>query len=210
MLVLEKKQDLEMSATQRTLTAAKNTLRKDLKRKLRSMSSEEKTRQSKLIAEKLISLDAYKACRSLSLYMSMPSEVSTNDVMDHVFESGKRMYIPHYYGDTMKMVLLRDREDFKNLPLTSWNIKQPADDDDSRPCALDGDGLDVIVVPGLGFTRDGLRLGRGRGYYDNYFRNYELKFGKRPFLVGLAYSCQVLDDLPADELDVKIDQILHP
>lgn len=199
-----------MSAGQRTLTAAKQALRKELKKKLKSMSREEKTKQSKLVTEKLFSLDAYQNCRSLSLYLSMPSEVCTNDVMDHVFKTNKALYIPHYVGDTMKMVLLRDRNDFDNLPLTPWNIKQPADDDDSRPCALDGDGLDLIVVPGLGFTRDGLRLGRGRGYYDNYFRNYEMKFGKRPLLIGLGYSCQILDDLPADELDVKIDQILYP
>lgn len=200
---------LRMSGVQRTLTAAKQALRKELKQKLKSMSNDEKTTESRIITDKLVSLDVFKSCRSLSLYMSMPTEVSTYAVMDHVFSSQKRLYIPHYHGDKMKMVLLRDQQDFDSLPVTSWNIKQPADDD-LRQCAMDGEGLDIIVVPGLGFTRGGLRLGRGRGYYDNYFRQYELKFGNKPYLIGLAYSNQVLDDLPADEFDVKLDCLLYP
>ena len=194
----------------RTLQSAKQALRKELKRSLKSMSCEESSKESQAIFNKLISMDVFRNSQSLSLYMSMPGEVQTNELMRYCFENEKKCFIPHYEGDNMKMVLLKDRRDYDSLPLTAWNIKQPADDD-VRHDAMDEDGgLDVIVVPGLGFTHNGLRLGRGKGYYDNYFRRYEEKFKKRPLLIGLAYTCQIVEDLPADEFDIKLDQVLYP
>ena len=53
------------------------------------------------------------------------------------------------------------------MPTTKWNIKQPSDDD-IREEALENGGLDLMLVPGMAFTEDGKRLGRGKGYYDTY------------------------------------------
>ena len=198
-----------MSST-RTLRSAKQALRKELKKHLKSMSSEERSKQSQTVFNKLISTDAFRDSKSLSLYMSMPGEVETNELMKYCFQFGKKCFIPHYKGDLMKMVLLENQADYDSLPLTAWNIKQPADDDVRHDAMNEDGGLDVIIVPGLGFTRDGLRLGRGRGYYDNYFRKYEEKFKKRPLLVGLSYTCQIVEDLPADEFDIRLDQVLYP
>jgi len=193
----------------RTLKTAKQSLRKEMKKRLKSLPLKERSRESNIVTEKLLSLDVFEKSRSLSLYLSMPSEVHTNDIMKRVFECNKKCFIPHYTTDSMRMVLLSDQADYDALPVTSWNIKQPADDD-VRADVMDEGGLDLIVVPGLGFTPSGLRLGRGKGYYDNYFRSYVEKFQKRPYLVGLAYSCQMVDNLPADEFDVKLDQVLYP
>ena len=197
-----------MSAS-RSLQSAKQALRKDLKSRLRKLSPEERSHQSKTIFKKLISTDFFKKSKTLSLYLNMPSEVDTNDLLKYCFDSGKRCFIPHYTEKDMKMVLLKDLQDYDNLQLTAWNIKQPSDDE-IRVDIMDEGHLDLIVVPGLGFTRSGLRLGRGKGYYDNYFRKYEVKFGERPYLVGLAYSCQMVDDLPADEFDITVDEVLSP
>ena len=193
----------------RALRTAKQQLRKEIKKRLKSLSPEDRARESKIVTDKLLSLDVFKQSRSLSLYLSMPSEVHTNEILKHVFESEKKCFLPHYTADSMRMVLLRDQADFDSLPVTAWNIKQPADDD-VRADAMDEGGLDLIIVPGLGFTHSGLRLGRGKGYYDNYFRSYVEKFQKRPYLVGLAYQCQMVDSLPADEFDVKLDVVLFP
>ncbi|XP_057312202.1 5-formyltetrahydrofolate cyclo-ligase-like [Hydractinia symbiolongicarpus] len=199
-----------MSTVQRTLRAAKQAVRKELRAKLNNLSDEEKARQSRVITEKLFSLDVYKNCQSLSLYMSMRSEVYTDDILADVFKTKKKCFIPHYIGDDMKMVLLKDQEDYNNLPLTAWNIKQPANEE-IRECAIDsGTGLDVIIVPGLGFTKEGCRLGRGKGYYDGYFRKYEAKFQKKPITIGLGYTCQILDSIPVDEFDVQLNHVLFP
>lgn len=198
-----------MQPPQRTLRAAKQLLRKEIKARLKGLSNEEKSQQSRIVTNKLLSLECYQNSRTLSVYLSMPNEVDTQDILADIFEKQKKCFIPHYAGDEMKMVTLKDQKDYDDLPVTSWNIKQP-DDAEARACAIDEGGLDVVIVPGLGFTRTGLRLGRGKGYYDNYFRKHEQLLNKKPVLIGLAFECQMVDELPADEFDVNLDLVLHP
>ena len=90
-----------------------------------------------------------------------------------------------YYmrSSKMDMVRLIDKQDYMDLPLTKWNIKQPAVED-VREEGLDGeDGLDLILVPGLAFTKTGARCGRGRGYYDTYLARARDIMGRSPATV---------------------------
>ncbi|XP_015750247.1 PREDICTED: 5-formyltetrahydrofolate cyclo-ligase-like isoform X3 [Acropora digitifera] len=82
-------------------------------------------------------------------------------MVQDIFQTKKDCFVPRYIGSNMDMVKLDSMEDFFSLPLTSWNIRQPAEDDEREEALLSG-GLDLIVVPGLGFTKHGLRLGRGK------------------------------------------------
>lgn len=108
----------------------------------------------------------------------------------------------------MDMVRLYDLDDYDKLPLTKWNIKQPADDE-VREEALDTEGgLDLILIPGLAFTRAGERCGRGRGYYDAYLAKVQQKQGGLPATVALAFKEQILEEVPTDHHDVRIDKVL--
>nr|CAD7599414.1 unnamed protein product [Timema genevievae] len=69
-------------------------------------------------------------------------------------------------------------------------------------------GLDLIVVPGLAFSRQGARLGRGKGYYDTYLTKCRQLQNTPPVTVGLAFKQQVLDNIPTQEFDVKMDHVL--
>lgn len=121
----------------------------------------------------------------------------------HNYRSGKKCYIPRYFKDPqkpMEMVHLKDMDDYDNLPLTKWNIKQPPEDED-RALA---ENLDLILIPGLAFSPDGKRLGRGKGYYDNYLKGM---IGAKT--VALAFKEQVLEDVPVGENDVIIHKVLY-
>ena len=65
-----------------------------------------------------------------------------------------------------------------------------------------------MLVPGLAFSRSGSRLGRGKGFYDNYLHKYRQQFGKFPVTMALAFNEQVLPEVPVTENDVKIDFVL--
>jgi len=66
-----------------------------------------------------------------------------------------------------------------------------------------------MLVPGLAFTRSGKRLGRGKGYYDNYLQRYRQVAGMRPvFTIALAFKQQIFDNIPTSEYDVNIDMVL--
>jgi 5-formyltetrahydrofolate cyclo-ligase len=66
------------------------------------------------------------------------------------------------------------------------------------------DQIDLFVVPGLGFTRDGKRLGRGGGYYDATLRAASARSRR----VGLAFGDQIVDTMPTNADDVDMDLVV--
>ena len=111
-------------------------------------------------------------------------------------------------SNRMDMVRLHDLEDYNKLPVTKWNIKQPSDDDDREEALDSEEGLDLILIPGLAFTKAGERCGRGKGYYDTYLAKVQQKQRIHPTTVALAFKEQILEEVPTDDHDVRIDQVL--
>ncbi|CAH1254728.1 MTHFS [Branchiostoma lanceolatum] len=179
------------------------------------MTEEEKHRQSELLTQRLISNPKYQASKQVSLYLSFSNEVATEGILRHIFQSGKRVFIPRYVGDKMDMLRLLSQEDYDSLPLTKWHIKQPPDDDNTREDALltayffpPLGGLDLIIMPGLGFTPEGHRIGRGKGYYDSYLKKCAVLPSGRPYTIALAFSEQMCDHIPVSEHDMTVDEVL--
>uniref|UniRef100_A0A673TLC0 5-formyltetrahydrofolate cyclo-ligase n=1 Tax=Suricata suricatta TaxID=37032 RepID=A0A673TLC0_SURSU len=71
-------------------------------------------------------------------------------------------------------------------------------------------GLDLIFMPGLGFDKHGNRLGRGKGYYDAYLtRCLQQQRGAKPYTMALAFREQMCLQVPVDEHDVRVDEVLY-
>ncbi|SPO42088.1 related to 5-formyltetrahydrofolate cyclo-ligase [Pseudozyma flocculosa] len=128
------------------------------------------------------------------------------------------------FATDMVMLRLRDLAEYEAMKLNRWGIKEPEltyQDGTLREEALTestgGDGLDLILAPGVAFDVDGGRLGHGKGYYDRYFTRADQWAQGRgrpgPVTVALALSQQVLASelrVPADERDHVLDAILSP
>ena len=226
-----------ISATKRSMSSlgvnlkvAKNALRKEIKIKVANISMEEKVRQSEIVRKLVLQMPEYQSANSLSIYLHMTDEIQTEELLKHSLQLKKKVYIPRYYmgGNKMEMVRLLDMDDYKSLPTTKWNIKQPSDDE-IREDALDH-GLDLMLVPGkfltnalryfflfslnelsflgMAFTVDGNRLGRGKGYYDTYLSKAKTK-NICPITVALAFEQQILKYVPVDSRDIPIDRVIH-
>ena len=65
-----------------------------------------------------------------------------------------------------------------------------------------------MVMPGLAFTRDGHRMGKGGGYYDTYLSKYKSLFGVLPFLIAPTFKEQIVEEVPCAEHDMKVDEVL--
>lgn len=70
-------------------------------------------------------------------------------------------------------------------------------------------GLDLILMPGLGFDLSGKRLGRGKGFYDTYLERCLQHPRGKPYTIALAYKEQLCQDIPVDGNDVLIDEVLY-
>jgi 5-formyltetrahydrofolate cyclo-ligase len=71
------------------------------------------------------------------------------------------------------------------------------------PIWTDLDAIQIIIVPGVAFDRSGNRMGRGRGFYDRM-----LKSTVGALKIGIAYDFQMLDEIPVEPHDVKMDRII--
>ena len=143
--------------------------------------------------------DLYKEYDVFLLYMASNGEVDLSLLFSLLWDYGKRVYLPVVDGDDLEFYLYEKRSQLKvdkfgiKIPITSnrFNIE------------LDNNSRIVVGIPGIAFGLDYNRIGYGKGYYDRYLKNKSL--GE---FVGIAYDFQVLDALPADENDVKLDQIV--
>jgi len=187
----------------------KNILREAMKTKLATLTTEDKNRQSEIVKQKLFSHDVYKRSKRVSVFLNMDDEVQTLDILKDLFEKQKIVFIPRYSGKLgrMDMVKLDSWLDYENLPLTRWNIKQPAMSD-PRENAIETGGLDLTIMPGLAFTKTGCRLGRGKGYYDAFLTRYANLPNGKPYTIAVAFKEQVLPHIPVTDKDVIIDEVL--
>jgi 5-formyltetrahydrofolate cyclo-ligase len=94
-------------------------------------------------------------------------------------------------------VEVRDEHDLKRGPLGVW---EPVGSE-----VLPLESLDVILVPGLAFAQSiGARLGRGGGFYDRLLSRPEV----RAQLIGIAFQMQLLPNIPSEEHDICVPDIV--
>ncbi|XP_017295743.1 5,10-methenyltetrahydrofolate synthetase (5-formyltetrahydrofolate cyclo-ligase) [Kryptolebias marmoratus] len=193
------------------LRAAKKALRSEIKLKVAALDPEEKRRQSLLVSHKLFKHPKYVSSQRIAVFLSMEDEVCTQEIIKDMFRCGKSCFIPRYESSSSHMDMLKmdSLQDMETLPLTSWNIRQPAGKDESREEALSAGGLDLMLMPGLGFDLFGRRLGRGKGFYDTYLERCSRHPKGKPYTIGLAFREQLCTEIPVDDHDVLLDEVLY-
>lgn len=183
---------------------AKQVLRQQIRQLLKSMSPEDRLRQSSRVTERVLHHPKYLTSHRISVYVHMPTEISTRELIQDAFRSNKQVFIPRYNVNTMEMVRIYSIEDLDSLPKTKWNIQQPSFDDKDREIA--DRNIDLVLVPGLAFSMDGARLGHGKGFYDRYLKTVS----EHTYTIGLAFRQQLLEinHIPMSETDVRLNEIL--
>ncbi|KAG4304830.1 hypothetical protein PORY_001883 [Pneumocystis oryctolagi] len=172
--------------------------------------------QSMLITHSLSALDEFKQSKAISVYLSMPSgEINTKNIIKQSCYMGKNVYVPFIENSKMYMLRLFNSEDPYTFSRNKWGIPEPNRYDERgimREEAMDNQGLDLIIVPGIAFDRNLNRLGHGKGYYDTYFSRMEEWCRKHciraPLKVGISLKEQLVDKVPVDSSDVKLDILL--
>ncbi len=152
--------------------------------------------QQALLAEKL-----WQEARCVALYMPTKGEVQTQLLASQAWECGKKVFLPRCnptQAGHMDFVACRDMHD---LVQGKYGIWEP---NPSLP-AQDLGMVDMVLIPGLAFTRQGQRLGFGGGYYDRFLSKSENQHVTR---VGMAFSWQILDTLPTQPWDISIQALV--
>ena len=165
-----------------------------MRRLNRALDSRQRLRASAAIFSAVERLPEFRAARTVAVFAALPDEPATDEVLAR-WASTRRVVLPRVEGDAMRFYACRPDA----LVFGAFGILEPQGE---RPCPA-GE-IDLVVCPGVAFTADGRRLGRGRGYYDRYLGDPAF----RGFRVGVCYAHQLVDDLPVEPHDVFMDYVI--
>lgn len=182
------------------ISIIKSRLRKQVKESLRGMTPQERFEQSMAIRNKLENSTLWKNSRSVLGYAPMSSEVDIWDLLINGIKSGKIIALPFYIKecDIYEARIVRDLD--KDIVKGKLGIREP--DERCKKIALED--FDLILVPGVAFSKNGYRLGRGKGYYDRMLAR------TKAIKCGVCFECQYGWEIPAEPHDVKLDCIITP
>ncbi len=165
------------------------------------MDKKDSSEKSSVIMEKLTAMDIYKKAKVVFVYMAFNNEVETMTLIKKMLSEKKKVVIP--YTDTVNTVIipseLKDME--RDLIKSKFGYYEPAPE---RIVPVKPEELDLVVVPGVVFDKNLNRIGFGKGYYDRIL----CKLKKDAKAVAVAYDFQVLEEVPSEEHDIKMDMII--
>ncbi len=177
----------------------KNELRKAFLKRRNDLSLNERVQQDKAINENLFSFLSNKDISALLIYVSFRTEVDTIEIIKKALSLNIKVATPRCKAGSKEMDFFEIKS-LGDLESGAYGILEPS----SRLTEpLFGNENSFCIVPGAAFDKGGMRIGYGAGYYDRYLQKFKGK------TVGLAYECQLSDDLlPCDEYDVPLDYLI--
>lgn len=173
----------------------KADLRREMRTRLKTLG-EARAEKSRAIVTALAAHPAFQQAETIALFAALPSEPDLDPLWE---QSGHRFCCPRVVGSQLEFVAVRH---FEELAPAEWNplVREPSV---GKPIIAPGE-IALILVPGLAFTRDGHRLGRGGGYYDR------LLAPCRPhsLALGVCFDLQLVADLPCEPHDQPVDAVI--
>lgn len=201
---------------------SKQALRQSIKKLTSSLSQAELKGQSHRTAVALRAHPLYSTSKRIGFYMHMGyGELQTEEMISNAFEDGKQVFLPHivkyterephpwFPGQTVHLQML-ELPSFQAVlelePRGKLQLKEPTS---GNNCL--SSGLDLLILPGVGFTTNGKRLGHGAGFYDSFISEYESVFRRIPKLLGVGLQQQIVEpseSLPTSEHDRMLDCVI--
>jgi len=142
----------------------------------------------------------------VALYLPLPGEVDLRSCLPDAWRRGVETYVPRIVSRRRRLMTFVALAPGSTARLNSYGIEEPA----AAARCIAPVGLDVVLLPVVGYDRRGNRLGMGAGFYDRALRR-RLDAGRpwrRPRLVGVAFACQELPGIAASPWDVPLDLIV--
>ena len=176
----------------------KEEIRKAIKIKLDNMSEKEVIEKSISIFNRLKSVDQFIIAKEVFTFVGTKCEPRTELLIEELL-SKKIVFVPKCTGNgEMKAVRIYRLDDLRK---GKFGIKEPVEN------TIDEFGVTgkaVALVPGYSFDKDGNRVGKGKGFYDRWLSKNKNKV----FSIGICFDFQLLDFIPRDNWDEKVNAVI--
>ena len=133
--------------------------------------------------------------QNIALFASLETEIDTFPLIEALLKEGKNIYLPKTREKEMEFYLIHSLDELVESK-DKYKVKEPSCGNPVNPSIFD-----IIICPGVAFDRSNNRMGHGQGYYDKYLSRCSA------YKIGLCYKEQLLDEIPTDEHDIKMDRV---
>jgi len=175
----------------------KQELRNEIRRAIDALSAAYREKASAVICSKILSSDEYRNSRTILLYVPLPDEVDITPVIEQAIRDRKEVALPVIDGS--QMIFRRVDTLWKGkLKAGALNVSEPIDT--CNELVLSSRKKVLIITPGRAFSTQGVRLGRGAGYYDRFFSSE----GAEGVRIAAAFDLQITDMVPYEPHDLPV------
>lgn len=184
--------------------SGKDAIRKAMRMARKNMLLETVRAFSEAAQGHILADSTWQKAKSVGLYVAVRHETETDMLSESAWAAGKQVYFPYTPPKGNGIMHLLPCASCDELVVNHFGIPEPT----PKTCPLPEEGEEwipeLIVVPGIAFDVKGRRIGSGGGYYDRLFAKPSMRNVIR---IGLAYSFQVLEEVPADTWDAPMHAI---
>lgn len=182
---------------------ARHQLRLRILAERKKLSLADRQGMERRIIETLVTLPIFKAYQIVLIYCNYQSEVATLPLLHWCLAEGKTVCVPLAVPECSEVLTVTITDPLLDLAPGYKGIPEPVPNmRESR--VLSPECLHAVIVPGAVFDRAGNRLGYGGGYYDRFLA----QAAPQAIRIGLAYSGQLVDQIPALSHDVPMDVLV--
>lgn len=178
--------------------SGKSELRALMRQKRREVPPERRKSVSEALCSKLLARadisSAISSGAAIAVYLATPDELDLGLFISAALDRGARLAAPRWNGETYELASF---DSLSSLCPGPHSILEP---NASAPLS----DASIWLIPGLAFTRNGVRLGYGGGWYDRMLENA----ARGRTLLGISYGFQVVDSLPAEDHDILMTEIV--
>lgn len=179
----------------------KPALRRRLRDLLATMSDSDRHAKSIAACSLLATTPEFAAASTVMLYMSTTMEVDIASLALKCWQTGKTVVVPRVSWDQRRILPVEISSLQTGMTTTGYGIREP-DANNGKP--IPTDLIDLVVVPGLGFSPEGHRIGRGMGFYDRFLAQPDFV----GISCGLAFSDQVVGEMPVLDHDMPLSMLV--
>ena len=182
----------------------KQEIRKEIRNRKRQFSSSQLEELSLSVLNKLSQDEHLQEAHTILMYYSLPDEVYTHTFIDHLVKLGKKILLPVVVDD--KNMIIREYTGSQDLNEGAFHIMEPIGKIYPKEKYRD---IQLGIIPGISFDKQGNRLGRGKGYYDRF-----LQQAIGMYKIGICFGFQLWEGnnicpfIPTEETDISMNKVI--
>ena len=183
------------------LAQIKSALRLELRKRRQALNPTQQMQASLFLLRHLMKVPQFMRARNVALYIANDGEIDPAPIAQQLWKMEKHCFLPVLRPDKRRDLWFVEYKPGAQLTNNRFGIPEP---DFRKYHKMSTELLDVVLMPLVGFDRNGARLGMGGGFYDATFAFKQKKTAGKPVLIGLAHACQEVESLATAEWDIPL------